>query len=578
MASKSKRLILWLIGLMVLICAITTFSIVLLMDSGPVTLSTESKWLHLRLTERMAEAPGTEGLVMDPSDLPPLTSQVSQAIHRAATDDTIHGLLLEIDGLAIGWAQAEEIHRALRAFTASEKPCTAWSDTYDTKRYFVATGCGTVALSPEGLPLVNGMNVNQTYFAGTLEMLDVRANFEHVGDFKSAVEPYERTGPSAPAAEATNALLDSLFDHIVQRMAEGRGIDTTQMEALIDDPPITAKDAAARGLIDERVYRRDLLDRVAADGGSIKGYTYLEETATPWSVQGTIAVVHADGPIMSGKGGPDMFGDSVIGSRSMVRMLNDIRVDEAVSAVVLRVNSPGGSAMASDDIWKAVERLKAVKPVVASMGDYAASGGYYISMGAQRIFAEPTTITGSIGVFGGKMNLAGLFAKAGMSQHTFSRGARSDLLSNVDDFDEADRALFRTFLESFYTTFIDKAAQGRGMSPEAMHAVAQGRVWTGNQALEHGLIDEIGGLEAAIAASAELAGISSYSVERLPERKGFMDQILEEFSNPDKDGVRLQVPALTPGMQSAIQSLMLVDGVLRDGGVAAMLPGQLIVQ
>jgi protease IV len=578
MASKSKRLILWLIGLMMLICIVTTFSIVLLMDSGPVALSTESKWLHLRLTERMTEAPGTEGLVMDPADLPPLTSQVSKAIHKAATDDNIHGLLLEIDGLAIGWAQAEEVHRALRAFTASEKPCTAWSETYDTKRYFVAAGCDTVALSPEGLPLVNGMNVNQTYFAGTLEMLDVRANFEHVGDFKSAVEPYERTGPSAPAAEATNALLDSLFDHIVQRMAEGRGIDTTQIKALIDDPPITAKDAADRGLIDERVYRSDLLDRIDADGGRIKGHTYLEEAANSWSDQGTIAVVHADGPIMSGKGGPDMFGDSVIGSRSMVRTLNELREDETVSAVVLRVNSPGGSAMASDDIWNAVERLKAAKPIVASMGDYAASGGYYISMGTQRIFAEPTTVTGSIGVFGGKMNLAGLFAKAGMSQHTFSRGARSDLLSIVDDFDEADKALFRTFLEGFYTTFINKAAQGRGMTPEAIHAVAQGRVWTGNQALDHGLVDEIGGLDAAIAASADLAGISNYSVERLPERKGFMDQLLEEFSNPDRDSIRLQIPAITPAMQSAIRSLMLLDGVLQDGGVAAMLPGQLNIQ
>ena len=422
------------------------------------------------------------------------------------------------------------------------------------------------------------MNVNQTYFAGTLEMLDVRANFEHVGDFKSAVEPYERTGPSAPAAEATNALLDSLFDHIVQRMAEGRGIDTTQIKALIDDPPITAKDAADRGLIDERVYRSDLLDRIDADGGRIKGHTYLEEAANSWSDQGTIAVVHADGPIMSGKGGPDMFGDSVIGSRSMVRTLNELREDETVSAVVLRVNSPGGSAMASDDIWNAVERLKAAKPIVASMGDYAASGGYYISMGTQRIFAEPTTVTGSIGVFGGKMNLAGLFAKAGMSQHTFSRGARSDLLSIVDDFDEADKALFRTFLEGFYTTFINKAAQGRGMTPEAIHAVAQGRVWTGNQALDHGLVDEIGGLDAAIAASADLAGISNYSVERLPERKGFMDQLLEEFSNPDRDSIRLQIPAITPAMQSAIRSLMLLDGVLQDGGVAAMLPGQLNIQ
>ena len=212
------------------------------------------------------------------------------------------------------------------------------------------------------------------------------------------------------------------------------------------------------------------------------------------------------------------------------------------------------------------------------MGDYAASGGYYISMGADRIFAEPTTITGSIGVFGGKMNLAGLFEQAGMSQHAFSRGDRSGLLSTVSDFDEDDRKLFRTFLESFYSTFIEKAAAGRSMTVEEIHNVAQGRVWTGLQAHEHGLIDEIGGLENAVAAAADLAGISDYRINRLPERKGFVDQLLDEMSNPDRGSLQLALPGLPITAYTAVRPLILLDGVLKEGGAAAMLPGKLEVR
>jgi protease-4 len=422
------------------------------------------------------------------------------------------------------------------------------------------------------------MNISKTYFAGTLGLLGVRANFEHVGDFKSAVEPYERDSPSEAAAEATNALLDSLFGHIVDQMAAGRNISPQAMLALINDPPITAISAVERSLIDERVYRSALLDRLDDDGGRVAGKMYMGDDSSSWSVKGTVAVLHADGPIMSGKGGPDMFGDGVIGSRSMIHMLNTLRDDDSVDAVVLRINSPGGSAMASDDIWSAIESLKATKPIVASMGDYAASGGYYIAMGTQRIFAEPTTVTGSIGVFGGKMNLAGLFEKAGMTQFEFSRGDRSDLLSTVEDFDEADKALFKTFLEGFYTTFITKAAQGRDMSKSDLHAVAQGRVWTGLQAVENGLVDELGGLDTAIVAAAALAGLDSYKVDRLPERKGFLDQLIEEFSNPDGDGIRLMIPSLIPGTQAGFQTLMTLERVLQDGGVAAMLPGQLTIK
>jgi len=575
MANKNKRLVLWLLGFVVLISALTTAGVVLLLDSNPVTLNTEAQTLHLRLRPGMTEAPGNEGLVMDPAELPPLTSEVSHAIRSAITDDGISEILVEIDGLNIGWGQAEEIRSALAEFQASGKACTTWAEGYDIRAYFVSSACGTIAMTPEGLPLVNGMNINQSYYAGALELLGVQANFEHVGDFKSAVEPYERNAPSEAAQLATNSLLDSLYGSVTASIATGRNVDIQTIHGLIDDPPITGAKAVERGLIDQRIYRTDLLKQIDDEHGRIKGSTYIGDLRGGWSVGQSITVVHADGPIVSGRGGSDMFGENMIGSRGLSNILKDLTEDDNTAAVVLRVNSPGGSGMASDDIWNQVLALKAEKPVVVSMGDYAASGGYYISMPADRIVALPTTITGSIGVFGGKMNLAGLFEKAGVTQFEYSRGARSDLLSTVEDFDPEDRALFRSFLHTFYDTFLHKAAEGRGMTKEDMHAVAQGRVWTGVQAVENGLVDELGGLHDAIRIAAELANISEYKVDRLPERKGFLDQLLDEMANPDSAAVRVQIPGLPQQLSGPIRALFVLEQVLVDGGVAAMLPGQL---
>jgi len=573
MANKNRKLVLWLLAFVVFISVVTTVAVVMLLDTKPVVLNTEAQALHIRISPSMTEAPGNEGLLVDPADLPPLTTELTAALRSAGDDESVAELLIEIDGIGVGWGQAEEIRTAIAAFSESGKPCTAWAESYDIRAYFIASACEKIAMAPEGLPLVNGMNITQSYYAGTFELLDVQANFEHVGDFKSAVEPYERAEPSEAAQLATNSLLDSLYGMVTLAIAEGRGQTIEQVHALIDNPPITGIDALSRGLIDERIYRPELLRRYDDDAGRMKGSAYIADTRGGWSVGPSIAVVHADGPIVSGRGGPDMFGDNMIGSRGLNKILGNLKDDDNIAAVVLRVNSPGGSGMASDDIWNEVVALKAEKPVVVSMGDYAASGGYYISMPADKIVALPTTITGSIGVFGGKMNLSGLLQKGGMSHFEFSRGARSDLLSTVENFDPQDRALFRHFLESFYETFLNKAGEGRDMSRDEVHAVAQGRVWTGKQAHAHGLVDQIGGLHDAIQAAAELADIDDYQIERLPKRKGFMDQLLEEMTNADS--VQITIAGLPSPAQENLQALFLLNEVLQDGGVAAILPGSM---
>jgi protease-4 len=578
MAMKNKRLIGWLVGFLVLIGVITGAGLMMLLDTGPVISRSESSWLVVKVEAGMGDAPGDEGFAMDPESIPPLSTELSSAIRHAATDPKVSKILLKINGLDVGWAQTTDIRNALRTFRDSGKHCTAWANGYDTKTYYLASVCDTVAMSPEGITLVTGMNVTTTYYSETLSMLGISANFEHVGDYKSAVEPYERSGPSEAAAMATNELLDSLYGAIISGIADGRGLDDESVRILIDDPPLTALAAVDRGMIDERIYEIEMLDTVIGDEPTLKLSDYIGSLKDPWGSEGNVTVLYADGPIILGRGGVGLFGDNVIGSVTTSRQLKKLAEDDGVDAVVLRVNSPGGSGQASDDIWQAINILKEAKPVVVSMGDYAASGGYYISMNADRIFAEATTVTGSIGVFGGKMNLAGLFAKAGMSQFEFSRGARSDLLSTMEDFDPEDQALFRSFLEHFYDVFITKAAKGRGMTKEAVHAVAQGRVWTGIQALENGLVDELGSLDDAIAAAAELASIGeNYGVDRLPKRKDFFEQLVEELGGAPSDDVRLPAASVPRSLRHPLQTLLLLDTILADGGVAAMMPGLLEV-
>ena len=527
------------------------------------------------------ESPGSGSLFVDPSQLPPLSTAVSAGIRHAATDFGIHSLLLKINGLPGGWAQAEDLRDALAEFRAAGKPCTVWSPSYDTKSYFVASACTTVTTAPEGISMVTGINITQSYYGDALELFGVTANFEHVGDFKSAVEPYERTGPSADAATATNALLDSLYGSIVSGIASGRAVDEATVMDWIDNPPLAAADAEARGMLDQRIYEDVVDDTVMGDADNIGIRRYLNDMEGGWGSSGRVAVLYLEGPIVVGKGETGLFGGQMIGSVTTTDAIEDLRKDRAVDAVVLRVSSPGGSGQASDDIWDAVNRLKVVKPVVVSMGDYAASGGYYISMNADHIVAEPTTITGSIGVFGGKMNFSGLFAKAGVTQHGFSRGKHSDILSPSSDFDDDDRRVFRSFLTHFYDVFIDKAATGRNMTPEAMHAVAQGRVWTGTQALEHGLIDSLGGLGDAVAKAADLAELGpGYDVDRLPKTKDFFEQLMDEMAQAPDASIESRVMDRTipKPLQEPMRVAWLLDQLTANGAAVAMLPGAIEVR
>lgn len=535
----------------------------------------EGSFLELVLDGDMHDAPGGESFVMDPAKFPLLTSETAADVRRAATDDRIKGLYLEVRDLGVGWAGAAELRDAITAFSASGKPCYAWADGYENKTYYVASACTNLYMSPAGVMLVNGFSLTTEYYAGTFEKLGVTANFEHVGDFKSAIEPYQRAEPSESASAAMDTMLDGLYSEMVAGIASSRGVDAPAVLAWIDDPPITPDATLARGMVTGLKYRDEVAEALCGEERTEIG-DYHEPT-TAFSAGRKIAIVHADGAIVSGESGSPIFGGSLVGDRSMVELLDDVREDEDVAAVVLRVNSPGGSGLASDNIWRALIRLKeAGKPLVVSMGDYAASGGYYIAAPGDWIIAEPSTLTGSIGVFGGKINLGGIYGKIGVTTHTWRRGAMSDLFSPISDFSEPERAKFREFLQGFYDTFLSRVAVGRSMTPEAVHEVAQGRVWTGAQAKERGLVDELGGLDAAIAKATELAKPTEgeeLGLERFPRRKTLFEQLSEDLEQSS-----MPPEARIPEVRRAWSQLETLDRVLEGGGVAAMLPGTIDVR
>jgi protease-4 len=539
--------------------------------------SATTGFLEIEIEPSLTDAPGDVGLALDPSDFPPLVTEVAEDIRRAADDPNVTGLYLEVNGVGGGWAATQEVRDAVVAFGKSGKPCHAWAESLDNKAYYLASACDNVWLAPAGIMLVNGFSVTNEYYAGTFEKIGVKANFEHVGDFKSAVEPFERDAPSEAASLATDELLDSLYGQFVAGIAAGRGMDEAAVRALVDDPSITPEAAIASGLVDGLKYRDEVRVDLAGEE-RITSRAYGPPAAAPFSSNRTLAVIHAEGQIISGESGSPVFGGSMLGDRTLVEQLDDAREDEDVVAVVLRVNSPGGSGLASDNIWHAVEKLKAAgKPIVVSMGDYAASGGYYISANADYIFAEPGTLTGSIGVFGGKMNIAGLYEKLGITMHTWQRGQLANLLSPTSDFSEPERAKFRTFLEAFYQTFLDRVAAGRKMSKDDVHLVAQGRVWTGQQALERKLVDELGGLDAAVAKARALASVpadETLDIERLPRRRTLVEQVLEDLEKGQTASPELMVP----GVRESLANVEILGHVLADGGVAAMLPGRLEVR
>ena len=556
----------------------------------------EGSYLDIRLSADVSDAPVPGGLFLEPEDFPPVTTEVAAAIRKAREDERIRGVLVRLDGPSMGWGGAHEIRSALTELRASGKPCVAYAEMYSTLSYFLGSACDEVVLAPSGIGMVVGLAATTTYYKGVFDKLGVDAEFEHVGDFKTAVEPYERAEPSEASVAATATLLDSLWDEWITKVAESRGVAPDAVQQWVDDPAMSPRAALDRGLVDALAFPdqvRQALSGLGEDGWSdllsepaeepkpelTPLREYLKDVRSAWAApRKTVAVMHLSGPIVSGEVEGGLFAQQAVADKTFAKWMEEAREDDDVEGVVLRVDSPGGSGLASDMMWREIRRFQETgRPVVVSMADAAASGGYYISAPADWVVAQPGTITGSIGVFGGKLNLAGVYEKVGLTQATFKRGEQADLFSTTAPFSDAGKDAYRGFLQDFYDLFLQRVAEGRELDVAQVHEVAQGRVWTGVQALERGLVDELGGLHTAIDKVGELAGSSELGVTRWPRRKGFVDVLLEDLQSPEA-AVRVSLVGFDDVSDAAMEEVFMLQRVLADGGVAALLPGTLKVR
>ena len=433
------------------------------------------------------------------------------AVYNAAEDRSVEAIVLHIDGLDWGWARVYEMTSALRTFRAAGKPVYASLNGGSEKEYVLAASADRLAMPPVSTLQLDGLSASAMFLKGAYDKLDIRPNFAHVGRFKSAVEQYTRDSLSPDARHAMDELLDDEFALLVDSIAVARDLPADSVRHLIDNGPYTADAARALGLLDTLLAEADV-DSLAAHAGGDRFPTgslarYAEEGSAGSGEH--VALLVAEGDIIPGKSRDGTFGGRSVGDVTLVEALRDIRQRKSIRAVVLRIDSPGGSGDASDAVWQEIRRVRRVKPVIVSMGDVAASGGYYLACAGDAIVAGPGTITGSIGVFGGKLNVLGLYRKLGLNIETVSRGKHAEMLSPFKDFSDEELARYQQSLDQFYRVFLSRVAEGRKMDPAVIDSVGQGRVWSGVQAKARGLIDELGGLNEAFELAKERAKIDA---------------------------------------------------------------------
>jgi protease-4 len=477
-------------------------------------------------------------------------------LRKAKADKRVGAVLLDVRMLGGGWAKADEIRDAVADFRKSGKPIYAYMEFGGDKEYYIATAAERVYVPPIGDLFINGIAAESMHFKGSFDKLGIVWDSYQIEKYKTAPESFTREDMSEGERETLNSLLDEIFNRYVTQVAESRRKSVEEIRALVDNAPHNAPAALEAGLIDGALYREevenDLKKRLGyKDDEKLRKVSMGEyRRVTPQSLglnQGeAVAVIFASGPIEPGRSNDGTFGgDQTIGSDTVVKALNDARDNKDVKAIVLRVDSPGGVTYPSDLIWKAVEEAKKKKPVVISMGDTAASGGYYISMGANRIVAEPLTLTGSIGVYAYKPVIKGFYDWVGVSSEYLLRGKNSGMFRETEKFTKDEREKFEGSMRNFYwNQFLPKVAEGRKFqNAEAVHEVARGRVWTGAQAKEKGLVDEFGGLDRAVEVAKELAKIpADKGVRRVvyPAPRTFFQQLFGGGDDQDAASIKAQ--------------------------------------
>jgi protease-4 len=590
---KTALIIVGILGVLLLVCILGVAVIWIAFRKGEPTIRNNSV-LALRVSGSLPDySPDDPFKKFFGGPDQSLTGLIMQ-FKKAKVDNRIKAILLDIDTSGVGWGKAEEIRDAITDFRSSGKPVYAFIEFGLNKEYYIATACDKIIVPPPGEMFTNGLAADVMFFRGSLDKLGIYPDIYQIGKYKSAGDMFTQKQMTDAHREYVNELLDDLFGRYVNTIAQARKKTPDEVRALIDNAPYNATQAKAAGLIDDTVYHDELENQIKKQLGykdsdtfaAVRGVDYRDVSPESLGLNEgeRVAVIYASGDIGSGSSQNSPSGDQSIGSDTLAKALNDAAADKTIKAIVLRVDSPGGSGLASDIIWHAVEAANQKKPVVVSMSDVAASGGYYISASASKIVAQPSTITGSIGVVAGKPVMRGFYDWLGISNEYVLRGKTAGMFRETEKFSDEERAKFEEWIKTtYYNDFVPKVAKGRKKDPQAIDSVGQGRVWTGAQAKDRGLVDEFGGLDRAVDVAKELAKIpANKGVERVifPYPTTFLQQLLSgggENSNTQLMQQRQVYASLPEDARRALRYMQLMDK-MKNGETMLLMPFDLRVK
>lgn len=558
-------------------------------SSKPEVKVPEDGVLNMKLNYQLLDRVNDDGITelvsaIDPSvEVPVGLNDILRSVEKAKTDDNIKGIILDLTSFSAGYAKLSEVRNKLEEFKSSGKFIYAYADYYYFPTYYMASVADSVFVNPEGQMSFTGMVAQVTFFSRALEKLGVKMQAVRAGKFKGAVEAYTRTNLSPENRGQIDVYINSVYNETLAKISASRGIDVQKLKSDADLLKLRSiEDFLNNKYIDGTMYRDQFYSTMKKRMGVedsqkvplVSELKYAKTLGTNGTGRDRIAVIYANGDIVGGKGD-----GSQIASDDMAAVLKKVRLDDRVKSVVFRVNSRGGSSLASDIIWREAKLLAEEKPLIVSMSDVAASGGYYIATPARKILAEPTTITGSIGVFGLIPNAGELLNdKLGIDFDYVGTGQHSDMGRVDRDMTPVEREYIESVIDKIYNTFISRVAEGRDMSPDEVHEIAQGRVWTGVMAKEAGLVDELGGLEDAIAIAAEEANLTEYKIRDYPK----YDDVFQSFVNKMQGNASMksQLKEMTKntGFSSYIDHLSNLERWGSEHSVQAMMPYQIEVR
>jgi protease-4 len=519
------------------------FFIGLAVGRGPQVTSNSTLLLDIGGDLQEHEPSGVLGQLLEP---PPTVRSIVDSLRKASVDSRITSVVIKPTGNAALWGKVQEVREAIVDFKRSKKPIVAFLEFAGDQQYYLASACDKVFLLPTASLDLTGVASYEVFLRGALDKIGALPDTIHVGDYKTASNTFTEHTFTPAHREMAESLNTDMYEQLVRGIAEGRHKTDADVRKIIDHGPYLPEDAVRAGLIDDLAYEDEIDDKVPLGRGRVTTLRHHEYRGVGLTSLGLnrgprIAVIYAVGLISTGASNYDSPGGQVLGSDTMVEYLRKARADDSIRAVVLRIDSPGGSAIASDVIWREVMLTREKKPVIASMSDVAASGGYYIAMPAHTIVAQPGTLTGSIGVVLLRFVINGTLEKLGLNIETVKEGKYADLFSPVKPFTPDERKTLTALMQATYDAFVEKAAAGRNTTPERIDAIAQGRVWTGKQAKEIGLVDELGGLDRAVAIAKDRAKIAAGSEVELvvfPPKKSFLEVVANPFGR-STDGAAL---------------------------------------